>query len=326
MSFNNLSSTADNIYYQITRTFEDTAVFGNRAEFQVRRVNDILKVPSDYYFTISRFSIPSQGVPFMLFKQNTFFVKMDFDGFQRVNAVNYVYPNSIQYTDPVYNIQSLLDSINDMIEITYLEIKATKPLAPPTSAPYFTFDSVSKSFTLVADTAWDSEGIPTIELSFNEQLQSLLAGFQVFSYPFNDDIYYRYIFKDNKNNVVGTDFVTMQETSSFPNWQYARKLLFESDSIPVVQELQGTQKASKKRLLTDFNIEPSVDFDNSPFTFTPSGTIRWLDLDTDYPMREIDVRVFWQDLYGDIYPIVLQKGDVFDIKLRFRHRSVVDPA
>jgi hypothetical protein len=91
------------------------------------------------------------------------------------------------------------------------------------------------------------------------------------------------------------------------------------DTIPVEPEFQPTLNDTTRRLITDF--EPIQEIDNREnFQYFGSGWKRYYDLKSAYPLREIDIKAFWEDKKGAVYPVYIGDGESLTLKLLFRKK------
>ena len=140
----------------------------------------------------------------------------------------------------------------------------------------------------------------------------------------NDPIkQHRYIIKDNKNNDTvyrGKNYYIMRQARDTRElWNTVQSIVFESDSIPIKPEALSSTTNQTRRTLFDF--EPDTDdVERATFQYNAQGTIRFHDLLSSYPLRQIDLRVYWTDVEGIRHPLWLSILDVLTVKLLFRKK------
>jgi hypothetical protein len=212
---------------------------------------------------------------------------------------------------------AFLNCFNDM--------KIAHPASPPTEAPFVTFDPETELFILNAEQLYNEDvaGVPTIELWFNFALGSLFVAFQQFYDNIDQYKSGRLIVKNNYNNQATINgkayFSTKAEYSTLYLWNSLKSIVFQTNSIPVVPENNSGQTNQTQQILTDFQPLAAVN-NRTAFQFYPQGALRWYDLNSNYPLKNIDMRVYWTDNYDKLYPIYIFQNEALTIKLQFRRK------
>lgn len=302
--------------------------------FNATRTSAILSKPSDFEVAVVRFYLPSE-LPIFVYDTeadgiaNFLKVGMSYDGVDIIKDVLYAPycadcypPNSVLY------YQEFIDMINTAYSAAFVDMKAAKPLMPATEAPYMTFDSTTDLCDLYAQTAYNSTAATPIKLYMNA---TMFSRFFPSLIPKTIDTvgshnYFWLRVQDSKNNVSTFDstvpagyYRMRQEYSSLALWSDLQTILLETDHIPTNPEYEGTSNDTTRRILTDF--EPSTGLNNrQAFQYQPQGALRWYDLKSQYPLKSIDLRVFWKSKSGKVYPLILLQGGNATIKLRFRNK------
>ena len=138
-----------------------------------------------------------------------------------------------------------------------------------------------------------------------------------------DPLSHQILFQNQGDNlrVIGavTYIEIVQEYSTLALWSDFTTIVFETDTIPVEPEYQPSQNDTTRRLITDF--EPLEDINNrEKFQYFGSGWKRYYDLRSSYPMREIDIKAYWEDRDGKLYPIYLGADEALTMKILFRKK------
>jgi hypothetical protein len=318
-------SDSDHIYFNINKSSSRDAVFS----FSENRVSPVLKRPSDYELTVSRFSIPALAIPIRFQIENYFQVSLEFNGIRIDKFVEYVSNSAVNpYYEPYYAIwyySEISDAITNTLKLLHDQMKIAEPTFSPTKECLMDYDSTTDLFSVYAQTAYAD---PNIKIIFNQELTELFS-FQMYSNPTVLDpniLEYVLLIKDNYNNSAsygGGGYKMTQEYSTTGLWNIARNILFETNSIPVESELLGqSSKNVQRQVITDFNIDRSVRSDRSSIQFFPQGTQRWVDLNSNEELRRIDIKVSWEDVAGNIYPIFLTAEDPISLKIQFRKKNI----
>jgi hypothetical protein len=114
-----------------------------------------------------------------------------------------------------------------------------------------------------------------------------------------------------------------------------KAIIFTTALFPVANELDGLPivQNSNKALDTDVqnnNFLPVITDLEVPFvrgdeskpsiSYAPSGEYRLIDLQSNAPINNIEISVFWRDQYGTLHPFVLEPMCFSSLKLLFRKK------
>ena len=132
--------------------------------------------------------------------------------------------------------------------------------------------------------------------------------------------------KDNFNNtfVEGgiTYYVVKEEYPTLFLWNDLQKILLETDAIPVRQELLGTQTNKLRKIITNFEPLSSIN-DRSQIQYFPQGPLRFYDLISDYPLRDMNLNIRWETKDGRTFPLYLNEYDNATVKLYFKAKGTM---
>ena len=88
----------------------------------------------------------------------------------------------------------------------------------------------------------------------------------------------------------------------------------------IVQNIGSS--TSYQPILTDFQILTTNGTEARSYAqFFPSGEYRLIDLTGTTPLNNIDIQVYWQDKFQQLYPLYINPLDSLDMKLLFRKKS-----
>ena len=93
-------------------------------------------------------------------------------------------------------------------------------------------------------------------------------------------------------------------------------IIITSGSLAVDGEILGDGD-SRRKTITDFLIDPS-SVGRDYLVFTDSGGMRFYPLLSTEPIRQIDVEILFQDIYGIIRPLLISTAQECALKLEFR--------
>jgi hypothetical protein len=330
---NQLADDEDHIYYNINiRKGPENKGKSFRAEFDENRVEAVLNKPSDYVLAVVRFSIPSQNIPIFIWKENEFKVTISYQNFDFTTTLQWI-PNSpggtYDYFGPsIWNYQDFIDSINAGLLASFNNFVAGTPAFAhkPTTAPYMIYTAESELCSLIAEEKYDVSGTyaDPVYIYFNSTLTTYFPALQNFENETDPIKTYYLKVKDNFNNVsvVGgiTYYEVKEEYTTLFLWNDMQKILLETDSIPVNNELLGSQTNKTRKIITDFEPLSNIN-DRSQIQYFPQGPLRFYDLISDYPLKRINLRFYWETKDGRIFPIYLNDYDNCSVKIYFKRKG-----
>lgn len=119
--------------------------------------------------------------------------------------------------------------------------------------------------------------------------------------------------------IVSQGYVTL------PMWHSIRKILILSPRLPIVNEsiAIGDETTSRVPILTDF-----VPIINDPGDgrdiayYVPSAQYRLSDMIQTIPIQSFDMKIYWQDINSNIYPLEISLYQQVNIKLAFLRKDL----
>jgi hypothetical protein len=327
----------DNIYYNVK--IDGVGERENTARFSETRVQAVLENPTEYELAVVRFSVPSRIVPIMFFRdgnpangytpEQRYTVTMSFDGVDETIQLSHIItelPKPLYGQPTIWTYASFIQSLNQALIECFANLKALKPAAPPTAPPFMSYFQTSERFSLYAPIEYDTDGPPTIDLYFNPELERLFDSMQIiYNRDEPDAKRFKYIIRSNNLNLtthLGNPYYIMyQDSTSLFLWNEIQSLQFETNSIPVNPEYLSSQKNIIRRVITDF--EPASNAPSAQvIQYFPQGPLRFYDLNSSYPLKQIDLNVSWIDRKGITRPIYVREEDPLTVKLRFRKKKL----
>lgn len=128
-----------------------------------------------------------------------------------------------------------------------------------------------------------------------------------------------------------------QEYSVLEYWSSLRKIIITTNAIPVNNELVPSTGNSNNYLninqngvnvsypiLSDFvpNITTAAGESRSIAYYIPTSQYRLIDLQSDSPLQTLDLRIYWQDRDGNLYPLPISLFQQASIKLAFVRKDL----
>lgn len=121
-----------------------------------------------------------------------------------------------------------------------------------------------------------------------------------------------------------------QEYTVLPLWSSLKKILITTNTIPIVSEYTPANNpgnnsgiSSTLPIITDFipQIERPGDSRSIAF-YNPTAQYRLVDLQSSEQLNTIDLKIFWQDIADNVYPLLISKYQQANIKLGFFKKSL----
>ena len=234
----------------------------------------------------------------------------------------------------LYSYMNLVNLINDAFAAALAAlVAANAPLSGLIAAPLLNYNPATSLFSISAQKDYYNldAGTP-ISIYINNNLQNLLLNFD-----------YRYLGSstqkawnfnmvlDGVQDVDNPLIVLQQEVNSLDAWSSLSSLVFVSNTIPVAAEgippavpfggdtISGATPVSTTAILTDFLASGA----NTRVSLSYSSIVyRMLDMVSDRPLMTTDVSIMWQDIYGNMYPLLLDSNTAATIKILFRKKSL----
>jgi len=310
------------------------------AEFNSTRSDTILDKCSDYKLAITRFTVPS-NIPNLLMPSDvilaqSYNVAIQWEATVITERLEYVpwrvgdfYPRSI------YSITHWIAMVNTAYKKAHLAMKIAEPTYSPIIEPFLVFNrdkASSVGFYIPAEFIHTNTNSARILMSGNVQLIGLngiparadFTDFNIYGTPHwvyvDDWLYNRYT--SASPDPPGQDFyIINSEFDPRENFNQITNIIFSTSSIPTAPELIAGNSAVTRRIITDFTIAGQISNVGTPITYTPSGPLRYYNMISDGPLRDIDLQVFIEYQNNELIPLYLLSGDSFELKIEFIKRT-----
>ena len=120
---------------------------------------------------------------------------------------------------------------------------------------------------------------------------------------------------------TGEGLIILNEGSSS---QYLRRnlhsLIFATNVLSVKGELLSSGQETRK-ILTDFETNPDVN--STYIQFFSQGYMRYYPLESDLPLKDVGLKIFYETIQGDINALIIPNGQLATIKLEFRPNNMI---
>lgn len=325
------------------------------AEYQVTKTIPILSRCDDYYCSVIRFDVPLDAVPLFIMpivpnqanpNLTPLIIGIRIGGVDFPQPLIYVPQPGIpgpplqnlpiQNITPYYYIYEYQILINMLNRALSLALVASGLGA---SNAYFYLDTVSEEINLVVDiipfafiaTNGLPNPIPPAVIFMNSSLETYLNALQAdFVGPNANgrDYVFNLVRFGLDNNIppfnigaVATQRRFSQEYSTLALWSSLRKIVIVSNSIPILPEFTPSTNSgisSTLPILTDFvpNIEDAGEVRSIAF-YNPQSQYRLVDMMSSEQLNTIDLKIYWQDIQQNIYPIYITRFQQASVKLGF---------
>jgi hypothetical protein len=352
---NRQESPDDLIYYNIV--IPNNTVDLLPATYNTITQIPILTDPSQYFVTISRFSIAGSGVPIFYFRDNgldpsdplytsEYVITLSYNGTDFKQYVKY--DINIDTVNPslrtVYSYKLFILYLNRAFQLAFNDLKTAFPLAPPTEAPYMQYDASGNLCTLYTQTSYDDTVTlsPTIEIYMNNILYYFWDNFPVQRVGnqlanFKD---YKFLIRNFGSDLIQSDvnnplitstnqyYRIVQDYSSLYYWNDAKTITFKSCLFPTAGEYAPTtqnQTVTSEKILTDFEPIQSLS-DPSGFRgvlqYSAQGVYRLINLTSNSPLKNLDLQITYKTELGEEYPLLIPRNQSVTVKLIFIKKSL----
>lgn len=301
----------ENIIYDIQIKGEPNT--NTRAVFDVNRVDTVLNNPSDYYLGILDFSIPLYAVPLFSFVDNRYSFSLEYDNLTLTTILLYVpeTANTSPVFQSVYSYASFIKSMNNALKTLYLNMQIAKPLFLPTEQPFITLDNNRITLNIQ-----DWYYLNNSFVCCNEQLFHFLTSIDAFFVTPN---FVRFVYNSHMpsyNRLGNLYYALTQSNNDLSNWSSLYSVIISTNQVPVSGELIGTQNNETILVLGDF---VSLQSENriGYYNYVSKAPIRLCNLNSSYPLTDIDCQIRWFNREGDSQIIQIPPNQIAYIKLIF---------
>ena len=210
------------------------------------------------------------------------------------------------------------------------------PVADP---PFITFDAKTQLFRIWYGPAYFPTAGNPLNVFFNAELWTLFNSFKhtlsnnsaTFD-PDGKDVQLTLANLNEMNKAVADIaadpltylYYSEQEYITTYNWNPFKRIIIRTASMPIQSEYVRGTGSDTSQIITDF-LPPSNSTDlRSVYQYIPFGQYRLIDLTSDEALKDISIRVYWEDIFGNQNPLYLPYKSQMTIKLGFFRKSLFD--
>lgn len=257
-----------------------------------------------------------------------------------------------------YSYQTMLNMINNGLNTVFTAFQTAFPLAPQFAVPFNTSSSypffeeikgtqnlfeIIFNRTLINSQPTFSGPGNEARIYCNQELLNFIDGFPLKyngnNRPNGDD--YEIDLSSARNfdaynsptpllptDPLFTFFSFGQEYSTITLWNAVRKIVITTSSIPIVSEYTPQQGndvglSSSLPIFSDFiPIFENAGETRTLVVYNPQSQYRLVDLSSTSPLQTIDVKIYWQDKHGNLYPLLISVEQQASIKIGFFKKSL----
>jgi hypothetical protein len=168
----------------------------------------------------------------------------------------------------------------------------------------------------------------------NDSLLNYLNAFHIYQYGFNqiNGKDFAFIITNNGSNLSGSTLTFVQEYNCMNYWLSLRKIVITSISLPIQNEYipaqignsaPNTNQTLQLPIITDFIpiIQNAADSKSVAY-YNPTSQYRLVNLLGTIPLQKVNLSLYWQDLLGNLYPILISQFQQASLKLAFIRKSM----
>lgn len=351
---------SDRIYYNVIIANNENKDGTTEASVKNVLNQQIINNPSKYYLAVLRFQIPTADIPILIpeiekwpntdINKTVYKVTLSY----QIGIVNYISTKDVIYESVtpnayvrpitainknpminpsnyyfIYNYRDFINMVNKAYIEAYNDLNTQVGNILTSGPPFITYNGSTYLMTLHAGNEYLGSLSNPIKIFMNYKLFTFFDGIEVVLFDFLADEGLQIIINDyNGTNYNGTYYLMSQQYPSLSLWNVFKSLQIVSNLLPIENEIipipsldnQNTYNTSA--VLKDF----LPFYENGPefrtfINFTASGTYELINLNSNAPIKTIDITVYWIDRYGNKYILTIPYNQVLSIKLAFIKKS-----
>jgi hypothetical protein len=240
----------------------------------------------------------------------------------------------------VYVYSELITMLNTTLDLLWV-ISGLAAAYPSLNAPILDFDSTNELVNIIVPFIFTTTfEIATIYMN-NETLK-YLDSFQIkyigpnqpygfdcsFIFPDEPSYYYPYPGVPNPSPPPNSTYYNyFQDYNVLYYWSSLKGLIFTSQTLPIANEVvpsnTGSGVYTSLPIITDYVLDVnSAGQSRSIAVYNPTSQYRLISLSGNAPINSIDIKIFWRDQIGNLYPLYLSQNQQVSIKIGFFKKSL----
>lgn len=332
----------DHIWVSCITRVPESETHAIQAQINITKSQPILMNPSLYNLAISKFTIGSRDIPMIRFIAGEFRVSLRHvaSGDIYTQTVTHI-PTSSTNTDFIYTIQDILNDLNEAYRLAFVALNAAHG-GVITTPPLIIYNSLDDTISFLVPYNYINTATEAyiVEIWVNTPLANHFGKLWSFFNGYNNANFLdeRINVKDKGWNQYSytstnpiysptTNWFKMDQIGKGSNFVAIAKILITSNSIPVALESvnidnkfnTGTSSQTEfLNVVTDFNIISDSGTPQNAISYDyVSDIYRLIPLNKTDPFYTLDLKCFLQTKNGTIFPLEIDPGEEFNIKLLF---------
>lgn len=346
----------DRIYYNIIIANDENKSNLTEASYKNVLNQQIIEDPSKYYLTVLRFQIPTADIPILIpeiekwpntdINKTVYTVTLTYQIgttnykstknviYQSVTPTAYVRPITLQNKNPmlnpsnyyfIYNYRDFINMVNQSYIEAYNDLNSQVGNILTSGPPFITYNGSTYLMTLHAGNEYLSSLANPIKIFMNYKLFTFFDGIEVVLFDYLLDEGLQILINNyNNTNYDGTNYLMSQQYPSLSLWNVFKSIQIVSNLLPIENEIvpvptiEGQNTYNTSAVLKDF----LPFYENGPefrtfINYSVDGTYELINLNSNTPIKTIDITVYWLDRYGNKYILTIPYNQILSIKLAF---------
>ena len=248
-----------------------------------------------------------------------------------------------------YTFEFFINLINQQMETAFNTFKASVIGFPADAvSPIIAWDGSQNIARLILEKSFLNSNATPIFLFFNNPLYNLFGSFNTIrnGYTVTNGKNFQILVIDygGFNSYQLTDFITgvtydvievIQEYSTISAWSPISSIVFTSNTMPIVANqlskptvfVEGASlgnygnNSNFQQIITD--LVTDTGFYKPSITYNPTAQYRYISMNGNSPLTNIDVAVFFKTRIGQLVPFRLNSGGTCTIKILFTKKDSI---
>lgn len=344
----------DRKYYNVVISNNEKRDDYTYAQYKDVSNQQIIADPSKYYLCVLRFQIPTADIPILIpeieqwpntdVNRTVYTISLTYTigvteyiatrNVIYVSTAPFSYVRPITANDPnpmvnptdyyfIYNYRSFIDMVNTAFIDAYTDLDNQVGNTLNSAAPFITYNGNNYLMSLHAR----PEYLPTdgIKIYMNYKLYTFFDGIEYTFNSYAGPKAVEFLTKNyNNTNFDGTNYIMSQQYPSLSVWNVFKSIQIVSNMIPIENEIipipsiEGANTYNTSAVIKDF----IPFYENGPefrtfINYSVRGSYELIDLNSNVPIKTVDVTVYWLDRYGNKYLVSVPYNQILSIKFAF---------
>jgi hypothetical protein len=304
--------------------------------FTDTRSSPLIKDTTGYTMSIVRFTLDTNSLPVFIpimqpnsSTETVYSITLSYNDISYQQFMEFI-PQNISTTNSpsyfhIYTYTYLCYLINNTFQQCYENLvnKCSNQgvvLDDTISIPNISFNTTTQLFSITIDNDYYGTDNNLINIYFNNSMQNLFLFNAIFDSLTNTNGL-NYLLFNTGNTII-------QETSTIGNLSPIMSIVFTSNQLPIIQNISGNpniyvngQIPNQNSSNVGYNIITDLVSNSfqylSNIVYVPSGQYRYISLNPNSKIQNIDFSVYFLNKQGDLIQIYLNTGCSCSVKFLF---------